>query len=138
MHSEMIPILGNKGAGKTHLLHSIKHGHHDDWQLLITPGTFQKDTDFLEYLLFQLIDTLLGGGKQQGRRPLEYLSEEVGRRMLLRTISALSRDEAMDLFPAPGLGKWIRRLGLGSSQTQERVQWLVEQLARPANASTPL
>src|ERR1700756_2486180 len=34
-HSEVVPVLGNKGAGKTHLLHSIKHG--DDggrWQLL--------------------------------------------------------------------------------------------------------
>src|SRR5437660_6852143 len=57
-HSEMIPVLGNKGAGKTHLLHSIKHGHNGAWQLLITPGTFQKDTEFLEYLLYQLIDTL--------------------------------------------------------------------------------
>ena len=26
MHSEIVPVLGNKGAGKTHLLHSIKHG----------------------------------------------------------------------------------------------------------------
>ena len=25
-HSEVVPVLGNKGAGKTHLLHSIKHG----------------------------------------------------------------------------------------------------------------
>ena len=36
------------------------------WQLLVTPGTYQKDTDFLEYLLFQVIDTLLGGGTQHG------------------------------------------------------------------------
>src|SRR5262249_50370305 len=57
MHSEMVPVLGNKGAGKTHLLHSIKHGNEGAWQLLVTPGTFQKDTDFLEYLLFQVIDT---------------------------------------------------------------------------------
>ena len=70
-HSEMVPILGNKGAGKTHLLHSIKHGQEGAWQLLVTPGTYQKDTDFMEYLLFQTIDTLLGGGKQKGRRPLE-------------------------------------------------------------------
>src|SRR3954451_15221934 len=34
-HSEMIPILGNKGAGKTHLLHSIKHGTDGAWQLLV-------------------------------------------------------------------------------------------------------
>lgn len=138
MHSEMIPILGNKGAGKTHLLHSIKHGHHDDWQLLITPGTFQKDTDFLEYLLFQLIDTLLGGGKQQGRRPLEYLSEEIGRRLLMRSIAAMSTSEQMELFPAPALGRWMRKLGLGGSQTTERVQWLLEQLAKPSNLAMPL
>src|SRR5207244_8715875 len=119
-------------------LHSIKHGHNGAWQLLITPGTFQKDTEFLEYLLFQLIDTLLGGGKQQGRRPLEYLSEELGRRTLLRTIQAMPRDEQMDLFPAPGLGKWMRRLGLGGAQNQERVTWLIEQLSRPANSATPL
>src|SRR5687768_1313441 len=83
-HSEMVPVLGNKGAGKTHLLHSIKHGGEGAWQLLVTPGTFQKDTDFLEYLLFQLIDTLLSGAKQRGRRPLECVSEELGRRLLLK------------------------------------------------------
>src|SRR6267154_2952376 len=67
-HSEIVPVLGNKGAGKTHLLHSIKHGQETACQLLVTPGTYQKDTDFLEYLLFQVIDMLLGGGKQKGRR----------------------------------------------------------------------
>ena len=55
-HSEVVPVLGNKGAGKTHLLHSIKHGVGGQWQLLVTPGVYQKDTDFLEYLLFQIID----------------------------------------------------------------------------------
>src|SRR5438094_9648526 len=38
-HSEVVPILGNKGAGKTHLLHSIKHGVDGAWQMLVTPGT---------------------------------------------------------------------------------------------------
>src|SRR4249920_313349 len=33
-HSEVVPVLGNKGSGKTHLLHSIKHGPEDQWQLL--------------------------------------------------------------------------------------------------------
>jgi hypothetical protein len=132
LHCEMVPVLGNKGAGKTHLLHSIKHGSEGAWQLLVTPGTYQKDTDFLEYLLFQIIDTLLGGGKQKGRRPLEYLSEELGRHLLLRALSASTRDEQMDLFAAPGLGRWTRKLGLGSTQAQERTQWLIEQLTSAA------
>ena len=137
MHSEVLPVLGNKGAGKTHLLHSIKHGSGGAWQMLVTPGTYQKDSDFLEYLLFQVIDTLLGGGKQKGRRPLEYISEELGRRLLLRTLQDLSREERVELFPAPGLGRWMQRLGLGGSQAQERTQWLIEQLLRPVS-NTPL
>src|SRR3954449_10198873 len=79
-HSEVVPVLGNKGAGKTHLLYSIKHGPEGAWQLLVTPGVYQKDTEFLEYLLFQVIDTLLGGGKQKGARPLEFVGEELTRR----------------------------------------------------------
>jgi hypothetical protein len=131
-HSEVVPVLGNKGAGKTHLLHSIKHGAVGAWQLLVTPGTFQKDTEFLEYLLFQVIDTLLGGGKQKGARPLEVVSEELGRRLLHRALNDLPREQQLDLFPAPGLGRWARRLGLGSSQAQERTQWLIDALARAA------
>src|SRR5436189_5496210 len=89
IHSEVVPVLGNKGAGKTHLLHSIKHGSESAWQLLVTPGIYQKGTEFLEYLLFQVIDTLLGGARQKGTRPLEFVSEELGRRLLHRGLSAL-------------------------------------------------
>src|SRR2546423_4468488 len=129
-HSEVVPVLGNKGAGKTHLLHSIKHGSEGAWQLLVTPGTYQKDTDFMEYLLFQTIDTLLGGGKQKGRRPLEFISEQLTRGLLHRALCSAGKDEQMDLFPAPGLGRWTRKLGLGSGQAHERTQWLIDNLAR--------
>src|SRR5216684_6701333 len=92
-HSEVVPVLGNKGAGKTHLLHSIKHGPEAAWQMLVTPGTYQKDTDFLEYLLFQVIDTLLGGGKQKGSRPLEFVGEELVRRLLHKALGNLKPEE---------------------------------------------
>ncbi len=131
-HSEVVPVLGNKGAGKTHLLHSIKHGDDGAWQLLVTPGTYQKDTEFLEYLLFQVIDTLLSGGRQKGARPLEYIGEELVRRLLAQAIVALTPQQRLDLFPAAGLGGWARKLGLGSSQAQERTQWLLDALARPS------
>ncbi len=126
-HSEVVPVLGNKGAGKTHLLHSIKHGREGGWQLLVTPGTYQKDTEFLEYLLFQTIDTLLGGGKQKGGRPLEVVGEELVRQMLVNVLQGLTPEQRLDLFP-PGLGRWARRLGLGAGQAQERTQWLAETL----------
>lgn len=125
-HSEVVPVLGNKGAGKTHLLHSIKHGGDGAWQLLVTPGVYQKDADFLEYLLFQIIDTLLGGGRQRGVRPLDHVGEHVVRRLLGNALTALSNDQKLDLFPAPGLGRWTRKLGLGVSQALERCQWLTD------------
>ncbi len=130
-HSEMVPVLGNKGAGKTHLLHSIKHGESGAAQVLVTPGVYQKDTDFLEYLLFQVIDTLLGGGKQKGTRPLEFVGEELVRRLFHAALGALAPAQRVELFPTPGLGRWARRLGLGGAQAQERAQWLLDTLSRP-------
>jgi hypothetical protein len=130
-HSEVVPVLGNKGSGKTHLLHSIKHGPEGSWQLLVTPGTFQRDTDFLEYLLFQFIDTLLGGGKQKNTRPLEFVGEELVRGLLGTALDAMPAGDRLELFPPPALGRWARRLGIGSSQAMERTQWLIDSLARP-------
>ncbi len=132
-HSEVVPVLGNKGAGKTHLLHSIKHGGGGLWQLLVTPGVFQKDTDFLEYLLFQIIDTLLGGGKQKGCRPMEYVSDQMVRRQLGLALRELQPADKIELFPPPGLGRWARRLGLGTTQAGERAEWLIENLSGYAN-----
>jgi hypothetical protein len=134
-HSEIIPILGNKGAGKTHLLHSIKHGSGGPWQLLVTPGVYQKDTDFLEYLLFQIVDTLLGGGKQKGVRPLEYVGDCLTRRMLASAVRELTTDAKMDLFPLPGIGRWARKLGIGGTQANERAEWLADAVM---NESVPL
>jgi hypothetical protein len=140
-HSEVVPILGNKGAGKTHLLHSIKHGAGGQWQMLVTPGVYQKDSDFLEYLLFQLVDTLLGGGRQKGTRPLEYIGEALVRKYLAQALKTLTAEEKVELFPPPGIGRWARRLGLGSTQAGERAEWLIEALQGPTNlgrAALPL
>src|SRR5436309_12434833 len=124
-HSEVVPVLGNKGSGKTHLLHSIKHGPEGAWQLLVTPGTYQRDTEFLEYLLFQVIDTLLGGGRQKNARPLEYVGEQLVRGLLGAALDRLTPEEKLELFPAPGLGPLGRWLRLGGSQALERTQWLI-------------
>jgi hypothetical protein len=131
-HSEVVPVLGNKGAGKTHLLHSIKHGTEGAWQLLVTPGVYQKDSDFLEYLLFQIIDTLLGGGRQKGVRPLDYVGDELARRLLGRALGEMPAAERAALFPAQGFSKWARRLGLGSGKSTERAAWLMDTLTARA------
>src|SRR5207237_3579737 len=50
-HSEVVPVLGNKGAGKTHRLHSSKHGVGGQWPLPATPGAHHHDSDCLEHRL---------------------------------------------------------------------------------------
>jgi hypothetical protein len=138
-HSEVVPILGNKGAGKTHLLHSIKHGTDGAWQLLVTPGVYQKDTDFLEYMLYQIVDTLLGGGRQKGVRPLDHVGDELSRRLLGRVLSEMPVTERAQLFPVQGISKWARRFGFGSNGDADRAAWLVDTLtARAAVSRAPM
>jgi hypothetical protein len=133
-HSDVIPILGNKGAGKTHLLYSIKHGEENAWQLLVTPGTFQRDTDFLEYLLFQIIDTLLGGSKQRGTRPLHMIGQPLTRRLLHDALKALPAAGRPKLVGGAGLARWARRLGWGAGAEEERFNCLLAELAdRPGS-----
>jgi hypothetical protein len=134
-HSEVVPVLGNKGAGKTHLLHSIKHGTDGAWQLLVTPGVYQKDTDFLEYLLYQIVDTLLGGGRQKGVRPLDYVGDELSRRLLGRALTEMSPLERAGLFPVQGLSKWARKFGFGSGGDSDRAAWLLDVLTTRAAVS---
>lgn len=138
-HSEVVPVLGNKGAGKTHLLHTIKHSSEGAWQLLVTPGVYQKDTDFLEYLLYQIVDTLLGGGRQKGVRPLDFVSNELCRRLLSRVLTDLSPSERAELIPTSGLSKWARKFGLGAAAANERASWLLDSLsARPGASRMPM
>jgi hypothetical protein len=138
-HSEIVPILGNKGAGKTHLLHSIKHGTDGAWQLLVTPGVYQKDTDFLEYLLYQIVDTLLGGGRQKGVRPLDHVGDELSRRLLGRVLTEMPAPERAALFPLQGISRWARKFGFGGSGDADRAAWLLDALtARAAVSRSPM
>ncbi len=131
--SEVVPVLGNKGAGKTHLLHSIKHGHEGTWQLLVTPGTFQRDTDFLEYLLFQVIETLLGGARQRNTRPLDFVGENLIRLKLIAALNQMGPEERQDLFPGTPLLGLLKVFGYSNNQSRERTEWLLEQLTRLGN-----
>lgn len=131
-HSEVIPILGNKGSGKTHLLHSIKHGDDGAGQLLVTPGLYQKDTEFLEYLLFQTVDTLLGGGRQRGRRPLETIGDELTRRILAKSFAELSAYEKSRLAPSHGINRLTRIFGLNDSSGEVNINNLAAALGAPS------
>jgi hypothetical protein len=89
----VLPLLGARGAGKTHLLHNLKHRPGVPPQLFVTPGTFRidaagPDSSFLEYLLYQFINVLLAGGEQRGVRPLVYVGEHLTRAALVEALES--------------------------------------------------
>ena len=96
------------------------------------PAPTRRTREFLEYLLFQLIDTLLGGGKQKGARPLEFVGEELVRRLLRRRrcrSCRASSGSTCSRRPAWAAGR--ASSAWAASQAQERTQWLLDSLARP-------
>ena len=106
----MVPVLGNKGPA-THL--STRSSTARTLATLVSPGTYQKDTDFLEYLLFQLIDTLLGAWQKAAGRSTDQDD-------LPAACSAIRSPPPRDdlLVPPPGHRPLDRKLGLGQSQAQ--------------------
>src|SRR5262249_14429316 len=57
-----------------------------------------------------------------------FVGQELTRRLMRATLERLNTADKLQLFPAPGLGRWARRLGIGGSAAHERIQWLLEQL----------
>lgn len=94
--TSVLPLIGARGAGKTHLLHNIKHRPGVPPQLFITPGTFRTDagaeSSFLEYVLYQFISVLLAGAEQRGVRPLVYVGEHLTRRALMDSLNQIPED----------------------------------------------
>ena len=134
--ASLLPILGNKGVGKTHLLHSVKHGACSR-QILVTPGTYQRETDFLEYLLFQVIDTILGGANQGKQRPMHMIGIDVACRSLASALGHLPAQERVQLFPPPFLGGFLSKIGLGHDLAREKCAWLVSRLEKSSAISKP-
>ena len=136
-HSEVVPVLGNKGAGKTHLLHSIKHGPEGTWQLLVTPGTYQKDTNSSNTCCSRSSTRCSAAASRRTPGRWSSSANSWCAACWRKALTALTPQERLDLFPAPGLARWARTLGLGGSQAQERTQWLIDTPGPAGAAAVP-
>lgn len=119
----VLPIIGARGAGKTHLLHWLKHGPGVPPQLFVTPGTFRidaggQDSSFIEYMLYQLINVLMSADEQRGVRPLVYVGEQLCRRVLADAVGNREPQDRLELMPVSSLRRWALKFGLGMSGAQ--------------------
>jgi hypothetical protein len=117
--TRVVTVLGDRGAGKTHLLHSLSYRHDRKSQIVVRPSFFDVNLAFEEYLLAQLVAVLVDVDEVFGSRPIEDLAPALTRRLLRQAIRALGpTDRIFWLSP----GRWQRlRLLLGGGDWACRV-----------------
>lgn len=120
-----VTILGDRGAGKTHLLQSLAYREDGKSQILVRPRYYNHGLPFEEYLLSQLVTTLLAEDEVFHSRPIEDIAGALAPRLLRQAICALGpTDRVFALSP----GFWERVcLVLGGA---DRKNQLFEQLAK--------
>jgi hypothetical protein len=130
-------VRGVRGAGKTHLLHAIQFrddGLHD---LLVRPRYFEKQYPFAEYVLKEVVRTLLGGDGPEVPNPIGWAAGRITRRLLLEAVLALNPQEWLQRTARPGgLGVLLgRRWKKQQARQDELVRDLDEDRADQSAAS---
>lgn len=113
--TRVVTVLGNRGAGKTHLMRSLEYRDDSKFQLMVRPSYYQPDQSFEEYLLSQLVSALTEDEEVHGTKPFVDISEALVRRLLRHSLLSLGPTER--IF-ATSPRKWSRfRLLWGSGET---------------------
>jgi hypothetical protein len=135
----VLPLLGERGSGKTHLLYSLRAGLRQraldagDETLLVAVDCLSTGTDPIEYLLWQIVNYLLAG-KGDGERALGVIAGRLAGRLLAEALRYLGPHKRVGLIPPTGT--WDRlRLRMGSpSRVQSRLD-RIESLIRTCDHS---
>jgi hypothetical protein len=91
--TRVLVVRGARGAGKTHLLHAVQYrpgGGHD---LLIRPRYFESHPTFAEFLLKELLRSLLARDDNEPPSPLGWIAARLAHKMLREAVAALTPGE---------------------------------------------
>ncbi len=134
--SRVIKVLGDRGAGKTHLYEAVLHRADGAPQLLISRETedYDEGMPFEEYM-FQLLMTALNGRHPlHGYRFFDALSGQVTRRLLLYTLRELGPTDRM-FVTGPSPWRRFRLLWRGGEEAGRKFDELATELREPAAAA---
>jgi hypothetical protein len=127
--TRVVTIRGPRGAGKTHLLHSLLHRQPERRQLIIRPTWYSAELEFKEYLLAWLRSALVDPHEIHAVRPFEWIAETLTRKLLLEAVRSLDPVGRV-LACSPGRWqRWLLLLGHGDRLTR-RWQDLADRLDR--------
>jgi hypothetical protein len=114
--TRVVTIRGDRGAGKTHLLQSLSYREDGKSQILVRPSYYDMNLPFEEYLLSQLVASLVAEDEVYRSRPIDDIAAALTRRLLRQALLALGpTDRLFALAP----GRWKRlRLLLGGGERE--------------------
>lgn len=134
--SRVVKVLGDRGAGKTHLSEAILYRSDHQPQLVIRRETenFDEGMSFEEYLFQLLVSALNARHPELHFRFFDALAGHVTRRLVLHTLRELGPTDRM-FVAAPSRWRRFRLLWRGGKEVGRKFQDLAEDLQNPASSA---
>lgn len=125
--TRVYPVLGDRGAGKTHLIYTLRNElrrravETSDESLVIVLERFSPGTDAVDYLFWQIVNFLLNK-RTDGDRLLGVIAGRVAARLLAESLRRLTPPQRVELIPPLGwLDSFYLRMG-NISRTRQRLE----------------
>lgn len=128
--TRVVTVLGPRGAGKTHMLEALIQRDDSAVQLIVRPGYFAVGVPFEEYVLNQLLNTLLEDDPLRGSRPYDAIAGQLTRRLLRQAVRGLGPTERL-FACAPSGWQRLRLLWRGGERFAARFGQLAADLDDP-------
>jgi hypothetical protein len=139
--TRVYPLLGDRGAGKTHLLYTLRAELQQraldsgDETMLVVVDRLSSGMDPIDYLLWQIVNHLLAQ-KGDGERMLGVIAGRVTGRLLAEALRHLAPHQRVGLIPPKGF--WDRfLLWMGSSAKVQARLVGVETMIQTSDRSNP-
>ena len=104
-------VRGNRGSGKTHLLHVLRQRETATPEIWVCPRYYDPAFPFTEYVLTELVRTLLSTEESDAAARLQWVARELARRLLGEAIAALDPPQWLEWSrPLHGRRPFVTRL----------------------------
>src|SRR5262249_28334371 len=106
--TRVYPVVGDRGAGKTHLLYTLRAGLRDralqsgEETMLVVVDRLSAGMDPIDYLLWQIVNHLLAQ-KSDGERMLGVIAGRLTGRLLAEALRRLPTHQRAQLIPPSGV-----------------------------------
>ncbi len=97
-------VRGVRGSGKTHLLHVLRQRSTPTPEIWVCPRYYDPAFPFPEYLLTELVRTLLSTEEPDASARLRWAARELARRLLGEAVAALNLPEWLEWSRPPAGG----------------------------------